>query len=59
MLTGAIVDRLAHKAHILDMSIEVSYRLEEPNWLKRPAYEAAESKRKVDRFQPDKWTVLG
>lgn len=29
MLTGAIVDRLAHKAHILDMSRDVSYRMEE------------------------------
>lgn len=36
MLTGAIVDRLAHKAHILDMSLEVSYRLEETmDWLKK------------------------
>ncbi len=35
MLTGAIIDRLAHKAHILDMSLEVSYRLEETiEWLK-------------------------
>ncbi|GAB1475218.1 IS21-like element helper ATPase IstB [Bacillota bacterium] len=33
MLTGAIVDRLAHKSHILDMSRD-SYRLEETvNWL--------------------------
>lgn len=29
MLTGAIVDRLAHRAHILDMSREVSYRMED------------------------------
>ena len=29
MLTGAIVDRLAHRAHILDMSREKSYRMEE------------------------------
>ena len=29
MLTGAIVDRLAYKAHILDMSRDVSYRYEE------------------------------
>lgn len=29
MLTGAIVDRLAHKAHILDVSRNVSYRFEE------------------------------
>lgn len=44
MLTGAIVDRLAHRAHILDMSIEVSYRLEETlNWLKKPLLEATES----------------
>lgn len=36
MLTGAIVDRLAHKSHILDMFRE-SYRLEETiNWLKEP-----------------------
>lgn len=35
MLTGAIVDRLAHKAHILDMSRDVSYRMEETiNWSK-------------------------
>ena len=33
MLTGAIVDRLAHRAHILDMSREISYRLEDTiNW---------------------------
>jgi len=29
MLTGAIVDRLAHKAHILDISRDTSYRFEE------------------------------
>ena len=29
MLTGAIVDRLAHKAHIMDMSREESYRMKE------------------------------
>ena len=29
MLTGAIVDRLAHRAHILDMSREISYRMED------------------------------
>ena len=29
MLTGAIVDRLAHKAHILDISRDKSYRFEE------------------------------
>ena len=28
MLTGALVDRLAFKAHVLDMSRETSYRLE-------------------------------
>ncbi len=37
MLTGAIVDRLAHKAHILDISRE-SQRLEDTiNWLKEKA----------------------
>lgn len=35
MLTGAIVDRLAHKAHILDISRETSHRFEETiSWLK-------------------------
>lgn len=35
MLTGAIVDRLAHKAHILDVSRETSHRFEETiSWLK-------------------------
>lgn len=35
MLTGAIVDRLAHKAHILDISRENSHRFEETiSWLK-------------------------
>lgn len=35
MLTGAIVDRLAYKAHILDVSRETSYRFEETiSWLK-------------------------
>ncbi|HFH8824405.1 TPA: hypothetical protein ACGNVE_002179 [Streptococcus agalactiae] len=29
MLTGAIVDRLAHRAHIMDMSMEKSYRMED------------------------------
>lgn len=29
MLTGAIVDRLAHRAHIMDMSREISYRMED------------------------------
>ena len=36
MLTGAIVDRLAHKAHILDMSRDVSFRLEETlDWMEK------------------------
>lgn len=35
MLTGAIVDRLAYKAHILDISRETSHRFEETiTWLK-------------------------
>lgn len=35
MLTGAIVDRLAHRAHIMDMSREKSYRMEDSiEWLK-------------------------
>lgn len=35
MLTGAIVDRLAHKAHVLDISRETSQRFEETiSWLK-------------------------
>ncbi|MGD9677832.1 MAG: ATP-binding protein [Vulcanibacillus sp.] len=35
MLTGAIVDRLAYKAHILDISRETSHRFEETiSWLK-------------------------
>lgn len=35
MLTGAIVDRLAHKAHIMDLSLDVSYRMEDTiEWLK-------------------------
>lgn len=29
MLTGAMVDRLAHRAHIMDMSREISYRMED------------------------------
>lgn len=29
MLTGAIVDRLAHRAHLMDMSREISYRMED------------------------------
>lgn len=34
MLTGAIVDRLAHKAHIMDISRETSHRYEETiKWL--------------------------
>lgn len=28
-LTGTIVDRLAHRAHIMDMSREKSYRMED------------------------------
>ena len=35
VLTGAIVDRLAHRAHIMDMSREKSYRMEDSiEWLK-------------------------
>ena len=35
VLTGALVDRLAHKAHILDISRETSHRFEETiSWLK-------------------------
>ncbi len=35
MLTGAIVDRLAYKSHILDISRETSHRFEETmSWLK-------------------------
>lgn len=35
ILTGALVDRLAHKAHILDISREKSHRFEETiSWLK-------------------------
>lgn len=35
MLTGAIVDRLAHRAHIMDMSREISYRMEDTiKWAK-------------------------
>lgn len=38
MLTGAMVDRLAHKAHILDISRETSHRFEETiSWLKTKA----------------------
>lgn len=34
VLTGAMVDRLAHKAHILDISTEKSYRFEETmSWI--------------------------
>ncbi len=36
MLTGAIVDRLAHKAHVLDISRETSHRFEETiAWMKK------------------------
>ncbi len=35
VLTGALVDRLAHKAHILDISRDTSHRFEETiSWLK-------------------------
>jgi len=35
MLTGAMIDRLAYKAHIMDMTVETSYRFEETkNWIK-------------------------
>lgn len=35
VLTGALVDRLAHKAHILDISRDTSYRFEETiSWIK-------------------------
>ena len=35
MLTGAIVDRLAHRTHIMDMYREKSYRMEDTvEWLK-------------------------
>lgn len=35
MLTGAMVDRLAHKAHVLDISRDTSHRFEETiSWLK-------------------------
>lgn len=35
MLTGALVDRVAHKAHILDISRKTSHRFEETiSWLK-------------------------
>jgi DNA replication protein DnaC len=35
MLTGALVDRLAHRAHILDISLEKSIRFEDTlDWLK-------------------------
>lgn len=34
MLTAAIADRLAHKAHILDLSLEISYRMKGSiNWI--------------------------
>ncbi|MDD4614912.1 MAG: IS21-like element helper ATPase IstB [Caldisericia bacterium] len=36
VLTGALVDRIAHKAHILDLSRETSYRYEETvTWRKK------------------------
>jgi len=36
VLTGALVDRLAHKAHIMDISRETSHRFEETiSWLKK------------------------
>ncbi|MEG1502438.1 MAG: IS21-like element helper ATPase IstB [Anaerovoracaceae bacterium] len=36
MLTGAIVDRLAHRAHIMDLSRDVSHRMEDTlEWLKQ------------------------
>lgn len=35
MLTGAIIDRLAHRDHIMDFSREISYRMEDTiAWLK-------------------------
>ncbi len=35
VLTGALVDRLAHKAHILDISRDTSHRFEETiAWIK-------------------------
>jgi len=35
ILTGAMIDRLAHKAHVLDLSGE-SYRIKETiSWLKK------------------------
>lgn len=38
MLTGAIVDRLAHRAHIMDMSRDISYRMEDTiEWSKQQA----------------------
>ena len=36
VLTGALVDRIAHKAHILDLSRETSFRYEETvTWRKK------------------------
>lgn len=29
MLTGAIIDRLTHRAHIMDMSRKISYKMED------------------------------
>lgn len=35
MLTGAMIDRLAHKAHVLDITRDISHRFEETiSWLK-------------------------
>jgi len=37
MERGAIVDKSAYRAHILDMSREISYKLEDTiNWLNNP-----------------------
>ncbi|XMB67081.1 IS21-like element helper ATPase IstB [Mycoplasmatota bacterium zrk1] len=34
MLTGALIDRLTHKAYVLDMTVETSFRFEETvNWM--------------------------
>jgi DNA replication protein DnaC len=36
VLSGALVDRIVHKAHILDISRDTSYRFEETiAWLKK------------------------
>lgn len=43
MLTGAMVDRLAYKAHILDISRDVSHRYEETiSWKKEKSFQAKE-----------------